>query len=136
MANLEKKNLLLVVEDEVILLKTLTDRLMSEGFNVLTATDGGEGLKLALANHPDLILLDLLMPKVDGLTMLQNLQKDDWGARAKVIILTNVKDMTNEGSKLNVGLTFSHSYEYLLKTDWSLDDVVLKIKKKLGLVIE
>ncbi len=133
MAKLDKKILLLVVEDEVILLNALKDRLVTEGFEVLTAADGGEGLKLALANHPNLILLDLLMPKIDGLTMLKNLQKDAWGAKAEVIILTNVKDMTTEGQKLNIGLTFNRHYDYLLKIDWSLDEVVAKIKQKLGL---
>ncbi|MFA4942820.1 MAG: response regulator [Patescibacteria group bacterium] len=132
MTKLNKKILLLVVEDEIILLNVLKERLMAEGFDVITALDGGEGLKLALAQHPDLILLDLLMPRVDGLMMLKSLRKDRWGAKANIIILTNVKDVDNEGGKLNIGLALGGSCEYMLKTNWSLDDVVARIKKKLG----
>ena len=71
MNKLNQKILILVVEDEEILAKTLQDKLVSEGFEVLKAYDGVEGLKLATNEHPDLILLDLLMPKMDGMGMLK-----------------------------------------------------------------
>ena len=91
MDKINKKIVLLIVEDEKILSDTLEEKLVSEGFEVLKAIDGEEGLKLALDSHPNLILLDLLMPKVDGITMLKKLRKDTWGERANVIILTNVE---------------------------------------------
>lgn len=128
---LNKKILLLIVEDEKILINTLEEKLVSEGFEVLKASDGGEGLKLALSKHPDLILLDLLMPKVDGLTMLKELRKDSWGKNASVIILTNVESSDKVAETASLG--FGNMFEYMLKTNWSLDEMVSRIKEKLQL---
>lgn len=129
MNKLDKKMLLLVVEDEKILAKTLVEKLVSEGFEVISALDGGEGLKLALDKHPNLILLDLLLPKVDGITMLQELHKDAWGKSASVIILTNVESSDKIAQTLDTG--FGNVFEYMLKTDWSLEDIVNRIKERL-----
>jgi two-component system response regulator MprA len=133
MVKLNKKILILVVEDEVIIARTLEERLMAEGFDVIKGSDGDEGLKLALSEHPDLILLDLLMPRVDGLTMLKNLRGDSWGAGAAVIILTNVSDLNKVAEGMKAGL--DGTYEYLVKSNWSLDEVVSKIKQKLEINI-
>ncbi len=127
----DKKNVLLIVEDEKILLETLKEKLESEGFNVVTALDGSEGLKMAIDNHPDLILLDLLLPKVDGITMLKQLRKDKWGSKAPVIILTNVESSDKIAESLSVG--FGDVFEYMLKTNWSLEDMVVRIKERLAL---
>jgi len=130
MIKLNKKVLILVVDDDNILVWPLENKLTAEGFDVIKAVDGGEGLQLALTEHPDLILLDLLMPKVDGFTMLRKLREDPWGAHATVIILTNVSDPTKVAEGMNLGGD-SGAYEYLVKTNWSLDDVVARIKQKL-----
>jgi DNA-binding response OmpR family regulator len=130
MIKLNKKVLILVVEDEEILARTLEEKLISEGFDVLKAVDGGEGLQIALTEHPDLILLDLLMPKVDGLTMLKKLREDPWGSKAVVMILTNVSDPAKVAEGMNLGGN-DGTYEYLVKTNWSLEDVVSRIKQKL-----
>ncbi len=131
MEKLDKKIVLLIVEDEKILANTLEDKLISEGFDVLKASDGDEGLKLALDNHPNLILLDLLMPKIDGITMLKELRKDSWGARAAVIILTNVESSDKISESLDT--SFGNVFEYMLKTNWSLEDIVARIKERLNL---
>jgi DNA-binding response OmpR family regulator len=132
MNNVDKKFSILIVEDEVILNNSLEEKLLSEGFNVFKAFDGDEGLQLALKEHPDLILLDLIMPKVDGLTMLKNLRKDAWGVRADVIILTNISDASKVAEVLASGFgDINNTYEYLVKTDWSLDAVATKIKQRL-----
>ena len=123
------KKIILVVEDEEILTRTLKDKLEEESFNVLVAANGEIGLQLALKEHPDLILLDLLMPKVDGLTMLKKLREDSWGAKANVIILTNVSDPDKVSEGMNIGP--GGTYEYLIKSNWSLDDVVARVKQKL-----
>lgn len=127
--NIDKKIVLLIVEDEKTLADTLEERLKSEGFDVLKASDGGQGLKLALGSRPNLILLDLLMPKVDGLTMLKLLRKDKWGKNAPVIILTNVESSDRVAE--TIGLGFGNVFEYMLKTNWSLDDMVVRIKERL-----
>ena len=131
MDKIDKKIVLLIVEDEKTLADTLEERLISEGFEVLKASDGGVGLKFALDKHPDLILLDLLMPKVDGLTMLSELRKDTWGKSASVIILTNVESSDKVADTM--GLGFGNVFEYMLKTNWSLDEMVLRIKERLQL---
>jgi DNA-binding response OmpR family regulator len=126
-----KDKVLLIVEDEKTLSDTLEDRLLSEGFEVLKATDGEKGLTLALVNHPDLILLDLLMPKVDGISMLKKLRGDSWGKSAPVIILTNVESSDKVADA--IGLGYGDTFEYMLKTNWSLDDMVVRIKEKLDI---
>ena len=112
----------LVVEDEPSLLKILAETLTKAGFNVFTAKDGAEGLVMALKNHPDLILLDIVMPKMNGIEMLKNLWQDKWGKNAQVIFLTNV---IGEAEKFG-------TYKYLLKVDWKLQDIVNEVKKNLG----
>lgn len=125
---MENKKILLVeiVEDEESLLNVLSEKFNSEGFRVLKAKNGEEGLKMALADHPDLILLDLLMPVMNGITMLKQLRLDPWGKNAKVIILTNLSDRAKvaEAGELE-------SHEYLIKSDWKLDDVVAKVRERL-----
>ena len=73
----DKKTKILIVEDEMIINKMYAEELRSQGFLVLTATNGGEGLELALREKPNLILLDILMPIMDGLTMMSKLREKD-----------------------------------------------------------
>lgn len=119
-------NTLLIVEDEPLLLKALFEKLASN-FICTTASNGNIGLKLALDSHPDLILLDLVMPQEDGLTMLKKLRDDEWGKTAKVIVLTNLSDQRSveEAKKLNV-------ISYLIKANLKLDEVVNHAKTALG----
>ena len=132
MRKLNKKILILLVEDEDILVRTLKEKLMEEGFIVDTANNGVDGLKLALTEHPDLILLDILIPKLDGATMLKGLRVDSWGAHADVIILTNVKETDKLNEMMNIGLDIpNNKFEYLVKTDLSLASIVDKIKQRL-----
>lgn len=119
---------LLIVEDEAVMLNTLSARFRQEKYDVLEANNGAKGLSMALQEHPDLILLDIVMPDMDGLEMLKKLREDGWGKDAKVIILTNVTELDRLADALTSG-----SYDYLLKTDWELDDIVKKVKAKLAL---
>jgi two-component system alkaline phosphatase synthesis response regulator PhoP len=123
--NVMKK--ILVVEDEQILLKDLADKFTKEGFEVFTAGDGQEGLNIAFKNHPDLILLDIVMPIMDGMTMLYQLRKDLWGKSAQVILLTN---LTDSGKIADSFLENVH--DYLVKSDWTLDEIATKVKSRLG----
>lgn len=132
MDKIDKKIVVLIVEDEKILSNTLEDRLISEGFSVIKAFDGEEGLTVALKNHPDLILLDLLMPKVDGLTMFKKLRTDTWGEYVPVIILTNSDSSSKVAEAMAIGHT--ETFEYILKTSLSLEGVVAKIKKRLNIL--
>ena len=73
---------ILIVEDEEIMLKALVEKFSSEGFEVVQAIDGEEGLKKALCEKPDIILLDILLPKMDGMAVLKKLREDTWGKHA------------------------------------------------------
>lgn len=117
------KKTILVVEDEPSYQHTLAEKLGMEGFAILAAKDGEEGLAIALEKHPDLILLDLKMPKMDGIEMARRLRQDEWGKKAKVIILTNTSDMTKTDQALE-----NEIFQYLVKTDIKLEDLVEKVK--------
>lgn len=118
---------ILIVEDEKPLLHALEDKLILEGFEVILAGNGQEGLNLALSKKPDLILLDIVMPIMDGMEMLGRLRSDSWGAEVPVILLTNL----SEGEKVKAALK-SGVHDYLVKSDWKLEDVVAKIRGKLS----
>lgn len=120
------KYTILVVEDEKVLSNALVSKLTREGFTMITAENGEEGLASALKNHPDLILLDIIMPVMDGLAMLRELRKDPWGERAKVILLTNLSDP----GKVTEELVNTVS-GCLVKSDWKIEDVVKQVREKL-----
>lgn len=117
---------ILVVEDEKSLREAIMDILRREGFSSLEAKNGKEGVELALAKHPELILLDLIMPEVDGMAALKKIREDAWGATVPVIILTNLS-ATKE--QLVDDMVTHKPMHYLIKSDWKLHDVVRKIKE-------
>ncbi|HXK37596.1 MAG TPA: response regulator [Candidatus Paceibacterota bacterium] len=119
---------ILVTEDEAPLRNAVSDILNFEGFTVFQAKNGQEGLEIALREHPDLILLDLIMPVMDGLTMLEKLREDEWGKTAAVILLTNINDPEKVAQATEAG-----TYDFLVKSDWNIEDVVGKIKTRLGI---
>jgi len=120
------KKKILVIEDERPLLNALSAKLQVEGFEVIEAENGELGLKLALSKQPDLILLDIILPKMDGITVLEHLRENTWGKTAKVIILSNLNDWNNTSSAVNLNV-----HDYLVKSDWQIKDVIKKVKSKL-----
>ncbi|MFH1207729.1 MAG: response regulator [Patescibacteria group bacterium] len=116
---------ILIIEDDTVLLWALAKTLSKEGFVVHKAMNGEMGLELAIREHPDLILLDIIMPKMDGITALRKLRNDQWGKNVPVIILTN---LSAADTAKDIG---DKSQEYLIKAEWKLADVVAKVKKKL-----
>src|ERR1700733_12000395 len=113
----------LIIEDETSLRHALADTCKNIGLDVLEAGDGEGGLQLALLKHPDVVLLDLLLPNRDGMSVLTELRKDPWGKNATVIILSNVSDTENvaEGMEHQV-------FEYRVKSDVAIEAVVESIK--------
>lgn len=121
------KKTILIVEDEEVLSNVLKAEVEKAGYGVLTANDGEQGLQLALKEHPDLILLDIVTPKMDGLTVLRELRKDeDWGKKAEVILLTNVIDEESVAQAIEQG-----AFEYIAKSSVKMKDIVERIKSKL-----
>lgn len=125
MTNLKKT--ILIVEDEEPMQLALKDILVFEGFSVFEAKNGEEGLEMALREHPDLILLDILMPEMNGLAMLKKLREDDWGKKSKVIILTNYDEKEYVATALE-----NEVFDYFIKTDIKITEVIQKIKEKLA----
>jgi len=126
----EKKNKILVAEDELACRNAFSAILRSEGFLVIEAKDGQEGFNLALKEKPDLILLDILMPVMDGLTMLQKLrQSGEYGEAVPVILLTNLSaDKEDIIEKVaETGPVF-----YMVKVEFTLQQVVERIKEVLA----
>lgn len=118
------KKKILIVEDEQMMLNALKDKLISEGFAVMGARDGEEGLAMALKERPDIILLDLIMPKMDGISMIKNLRSDQWGSKVPVVILTN---LTPDNNIIKTIEENSPAF-YLIKSDWNINDIVSKIR--------
>ncbi len=123
---------LLIVEDEESLLTALNHRFTAAGYTVLCEQNGEDGLHTALQQRPNIILTDLLMPKMDGIGMLDALRQDVWGAHVPVIILTN-SDTTDE---LLQKINTDHPSYYLLKTECSLDDIAEKVNEVLSSTFE
>lgn len=126
MDKIDKK--ILIIEDEEAMLKALDDTLTNAGFSTIKATGGGEGLNSAFALHPDVILLDILMPKINGMEVLKKLREDAWGKTVPVIILTNVSP--DSDAALNAVVEDQPAF-YLIKSDIKLDFVVEKVKEVL-----
>jgi two-component system response regulator MprA len=120
----EKK--ILIVENDTVITKILAHTLTQNGFSVAEARDGIEGIETAATQKPDLILLDIDMPKMDGLTMLKELRKS--GDTTPIIMLTNLNNPDYIADAAEHGVR-----EYLIKADWEIDEIAAKVKAKLHL---
>ena len=117
---------ILLAEDDRVLRTVLTDRLKEENYTVFEAEDGEQALEVALREHPSLILLDIIMPKMDGIEMLEKLRKDVWGKGAKVVMLTNLSDNVQRNKVEKSGVE-----DYLVKAEWDIEGIVRKVKEAL-----
>ncbi len=113
---------ILIVEDEPDLREAMVEALTEAGFNVSAAPDGAIGLEFAIAEKPDLILMDLMMPVMDGHEMLRRLRLDPWGVTAHVVVLSAMDDVSNIGHAHEAKLE-----DYIIKAHTSLDELVKKI---------
>ncbi len=118
---------ILFIEDEPTLQKTVGQFLEKEGYQIKNALDGEIGLALAKEIKPDLILLDLILPKKDGFGVLEELKKDETTKDIPVIILTNLEGGADVEKALSLGAT-----TYLVKANYELEEVVKKIKETLN----
>lgn len=123
----DEQKTVLIVDDEADLREALKTSLEHEGYVVHTAADGEEGLSAALAQKPGLILLDIIMPKMDGTEVLEKLREDEWGKEAKVLVMTVADDLEKMADVIENG-----SDGYILKSDVTLQGVVKRVKEILG----
>lgn len=125
----ENKKAILIIEDDNALRNVLTEKLTADGFTIIQATNGEEGLAVALRDRPALIILDILMPKMDGLSMLTKMRggDDPWAKHVPVMVLTNSTDAQTIYRATNLGAS-----DFLIKSEWSLDAITEKVRERLG----
>lgn len=117
----------LLVEDDEMLNAMYKAKFEKEGYTVLTAFNGGEGIKTALAQHPDVILLDIIMPKMDGFVALKKIKKNEELKNIPVILLTNLGQEEDIKKGKDLGAT-----DYFIKANHTPQEVVDKVKKLIG----
>lgn len=114
---------ILIVEDDTALQKTLQEFLTEEKFDVACAGDGEEGIRISQQEKPDLILLDIILPKKDGYEVIKELKSNKETVKIPIVLLTNLGGIHDVEKALELGAT-----TYLIKSDYKLDEVVKKIK--------
>jgi len=117
---------ILFIEDESALQKTFGEILKQEGYEMIPALDGEVGLRLAKDKKPDLILLDLILPRIHGFEVLKKLKEDKETKEIPIIVLTNLEGISDVDKAIELGAT-----TYLVKAQYTLEEVVEKIKKAL-----
>lgn len=117
---------IILIEDEEALQKSLSKSLEMENFTVISAYDGKAGLEMALKENPDLILLDLILPQMDGFEVLKELKKSPKTKDVPIIILTNLEQSQSVEKTMEFG-----PLNYLVKANYNLDEIVSKIKELL-----
>ncbi len=125
---MKKQKTVLIVEDDDNIRDLVLIALKPKGHALLQAKNGAEGVELALANHPDLILLDLMMPVMDGMTAFKKIREDAWGKNVPVIIMTNLSATED---KLVADMVANKPLHYLIKSDWEIPDVIKKVEAAL-----
>lgn len=123
----ENKITVLLVEDDSFLLGMYATKFEIENFNVITAEDGEKGLKAAKEKNPDIILLDILMPRMNGVEVLEELKKDDSTKNIPVILLTNLNQREEIERCMSMG-----AHDYLIKAHFMPSEVIEKVKNILS----
>ncbi len=118
---------ILVVEDDDFLLQMYTTKLEAEGFKVFSAMNGNEALRVTEKENPDLILLDLNLPEMDGFEVLEELKSKKESKNTPVLVLTNFAQKDDIDRCLDLG-----AEDYLIKAHFVPSEVVEKIKKILN----
>ncbi len=121
------KKKILVVDDSRDMSKVMSEMLIFKGYDTIVKMNGRSAITAALAEHPDLILLDLNMPDLSGFEVLRELRKDSWGKTAKVLMLT-AADGVNDIPP-DIGLS---SNDYLIKSIWGIEEVEKKVRQKIA----
>ena len=116
-----------IVEDDGVIRQMYQMKFEQEGFDVKVAANGKDGVALVAEMKPDIILLDLHMPEMNGVEALQEIRKKDWGKNIPVIVLTNLGEEESPKSLRSLGI-----YSYILKADYTPRQVVSKVKEALA----
>jgi PleD family two-component response regulator len=123
----KNKKVILIVEDDKPAENALKQKLEKEGLSVLVASNGLECIKILDENTPNLVLLDILMPIMDGIETIKKMKENERTKNIPVVLLTN----SNSNEKISEALD-NDTYEYLIKSDHTLESIVEYVKNKLG----
>lgn len=118
---------ILIVEDDKFLRELIAQKLLKEGYNIAEAVDGERGVKSIKDEKPDLVLLDLILPGIDGFEVLSRVKSDPILAQIPVIILSNLGQKDDIERGLKIGAT-----DYMIKAHFTPAEIIEKIKKILG----
>ena len=122
-----KKPLILLIEDDSLLIKMYKAKFIAEGFEVIIASEGESGLKMALENPVSFIILDVMMPKLSGLEVLEKLRQNPKGKIIPVIVLSNLDQEEKSKKAIQLG-----AKEFLVKANFTPAQIVEKVRKYLG----
>src|SRR4030042_7117669 len=115
---------ILIIEDYPVFQQTLSEFLRTDGFEVFSAVDGEEGIKLAREKSPNIVLLDIILPKKNGYEVIAELKKEPTTKNIPIVLLTNLGGVQDVEKALELGAT-----TYLVKSDYKLEEVMGKIKE-------
>lgn len=122
----KEKPKILIIEDDNFLVKAYQIKFERAGFNVFIAMDGDEGLKMAEAEKPALIVLDLMLPKMNGFEFLKKIKSDEKMKGIPVVALSNLGQRADQEKAIALGAA-----EYFIKTEHTLEEIIEKINKYL-----
>ncbi len=114
---------ILIIEDDKFLRELIVQKLAREGYNPIEAVDGEEGLKKIKKEKPDLVLLDLILPEMDGFEVLAQIKNDKLFAATPVIILSNLGQKEDIEKGINLG-----AVDYLIKAHFTPNEIIEKIE--------
>jgi len=117
---------ILIIEDEKILIEMYQEKLTEAGFKVISTVEAEEGIVLAKKEKPDLILLDILLTRENGIYFLTQLRKDPQVASIPVVVISNYDDPETKKKSAKLGVK-----EYLIKTSYTPEEIVKKVKSYL-----
>jgi CheY-like chemotaxis protein len=118
---------IVIVEDEEIMLDLLQRKLKTHGYEVSVARDGEEGLRVIKEERPDLIIMDLVMPKMDGFMVMEEIQKDEDLKKIPLIVVSNSGQPVELNRIKDLG-----AKDWLIKTEFNPQELVEKIKNQLA----
>lgn len=119
----DKKIKVLLVEDDAMIIQMYKTRMDSEGWEVFSTDRGSEALKIAKEKKPDIILLDIILPEIDGFTILKELRKDSDTKKIPVLMLTNLGQESDQNRGKEMGVD-----GYFIKSQHTPGDVIVKIE--------
>ncbi len=118
---------ILIVEDEPVLQDALNTAFTTGGYEVIKAMDGEEGIRMALEQKPDLVLLDLILPKKNGFEVLESIKKDVATKDIPVLMLTNLEESSEVMKAIELG-----AQGYLVKANYAIKEVLAKVQSIIG----